>query len=110
VNELLVAEAVREAVLGVAGVLGVSPGVGYIEATYGRGIHVRGVGIAAENGRVAANVHLVVGATPLPALARRIRRVVRMTIEREVGVPSGPINLFFDHMILSAVVPGVPPA
>lgn len=109
-NELSVAEAIREAVLGVTGVLGVSPGVGYIEATYGRGAHVRGVGIALEGGRVAANVHLIVAATPLPALARRVRRVVSLTIEREARLPSGPVNLFFDSMILDAVAPEAHPA
>ena len=84
----MVAEAVREAVLGVKGVLGVSPGVGYIEATYRRGVHVRGVGIVAESGRVAANVHLIVEATPLPALRRLIcGRYIRGAILSIHGAP-----------------------
>jgi hypothetical protein len=39
---VLLAEAIRDAALGVPGVLDLSPGVGYVEATYGRNYSVLG--------------------------------------------------------------------
>lgn len=100
-DDVALAQAVRAAVLAVPGVLGISPGVGYVEATYGRGKQVEGVGVRTEHGRIVTNVHLIIAETPIPALARRARATIRRTIEGTSAELVGPINLYIDDMQLS---------
>ncbi len=104
-EQVALAEAVRQAALAVPGVAGMSPGVGYIEATYGRNVEVVGVGISTHDGRVAAKVHLIVDVTPMRPLAKRVRAAIRTTIQCLSDLPIGPIDLYIDDIRLDAVPP-----
>lgn len=97
-DQVALAEAVRLSALGVRGVVAISSGKGYIEATYGRNVEVLGVSISMQGGQVSADVHLVVAETPIPALATRVRKAIRKTIRQYADLPVGPINLYIDDM------------
>jgi uncharacterized alkaline shock family protein YloU len=103
--QVALAETVRQAVLGVPGVLRISPGNGYIEATYGRDVEVVGVGVSTQDGRVSVNVHLVVVETPMLPLAKRVRKIVRKTIRQHADLPVGPINVYLDDLEIASLPP-----
>ncbi len=92
------AEAVRAAALAVPGVVDLSPGVGFVEATYGRNTTVLGVGLDPGPQQIGINLHLVVTDEPIPALAAVIRAAVRARVELETGIRAAPINLWIDDM------------
>ncbi|MGH2447089.1 MAG: Asp23/Gls24 family envelope stress response protein [Chloroflexota bacterium] len=101
-NDVALARAAEQSALSVPGVLGISPGVGYVEATYGPGVEVQGVGIGHEDGRIVANIHVRVTNSPVPPLAREVRKRVRSALEAGSGLPVGPINVYVDDMAMES--------
>jgi len=101
---ILLAEAIRAAALDVPGVLDLSPGVGYVEATYGRNRAVLGVGVERQPDHIAVNLHVIVAEEPVHPLAHRIREAVRARVRAEVDTPAQPINLWIDDMRLAEPV------
>ena len=101
---VLLAEAIRAAVLGVPGVLDLSPGVGYVEATYGRNCSVLGVGVERQLDHIAVNLHVIVAEEPIHPLAHRIRQAVRARVRAEADTPARPINLWIDDMRIAEPV------
>jgi len=102
------ADAIRSAVLAVPGVLALSPGVGFVEATYGRNRAIYGVGLQREPGCIGVNVHVVVAEEPIPHLAQHLRRAVYARVQTECGLPAEPINLWIDDMHLGVYAPSPP--
>ncbi len=102
---VLLAEAIRAAVLGVPGVLDLSPGVGYVEATYGRNCSVLGVGVERQLDHIAVNLHVIVAEEPIHPLAHRIRQAVRARVRAEADTPARPINLWIDDMRIVEPLP-----
>ena len=74
------AQVILNTTLRVPGVVDISSGVGYTEATYGPHASVVGVGITLESDHTTVNVHIVAAETPLPRLAEQIRAAVRTAI------------------------------
>lgn len=101
---VLLAEAIRDAALGVPGVLDLSPGVEYVEATYGRNYSVLGVGVERQPDHIAVNLHVIVAEEPIHPLAHRIREAVRARVRAEANAPAQPINLWIDDMRLAEPV------
>lgn len=100
------AEVIRDAALAVPGVLGISPGVGYIEATYGRNQAVLGVGVDCDEEHIAVNLHVIVAEESIPLLASRIRAAVRARVHAEVNIMPQPINLWIDDMCIAETSAG----
>jgi uncharacterized alkaline shock family protein YloU len=99
-TSVVVAQAIRDAVLRIPGVAGLSAGLRYVEATYGHGVTVLGVGISVLEGQVEADVHVVATATPLPALASQVRQVVQGAIRQTAVLPPGRVNVYVDDIVL----------
>ena len=100
------AAAIQEAALIVPGVVAMSPGRDFVEATYGAGVTVHGVGMGVYQDRLEVSVHLVVGPTDIPALARRLRSVIRTVIREYTGQSADTINLYIDDIVLNARLGG----
>ena len=105
-SDIALAETIREAALAVPGVAGISPGRRYVEATYGPGITIRGIGVSRQHGRIRADVHVVAGVTPLPDLARRLREAIVAALQGATDVPVGAINLYIDDIALGDELTG----
>jgi uncharacterized alkaline shock family protein YloU len=101
VDEVELATLIRVATLRVPGVLAISKGIGYREATYGPGATVDGVGVSVVAGHAWVNVHVIVADTPIPRLSKRIRRDIRKAIGRDARVRPGPINVYIDDIVFS---------
>ena len=99
-ESVVVAQTIREAALHVPGVIAMSPGRRYREATYGPGVTVWGVGISTQHGRIDADVHVVASVTPLPALAHRLRRTIQHALREISLLPVGQINIYIDDIVL----------
>lgn len=100
------AAAIRHAILSVPGVVDMSPGRGFVEATYGPGITVHGVGMGVYDGKLEVSVHVVAGPTPLHPLARRVREVVATIIGQEIGRTAHTINVYIDDIVPNAAAGG----
>ena len=100
------ATAIQQATLMVPGVVRISPGRGYIEATYGPGTTVEGVGMGVYHDRLEVSVHVVVGPTGIPALARRLRGVISTVIRANTGYSAHTINLYIDDIVLEERLSG----
>jgi uncharacterized alkaline shock family protein YloU len=96
------AAAIQQAVLAVPGVVSISPGRGFVEATYGPGITVHGVGMGVYNGQLEVSVHVIVGPTPLPPLFRRLRSTIGSVVQERTGREADTINLYIDDIALGA--------
>jgi uncharacterized alkaline shock family protein YloU len=96
------AAAIQAAALIVPGVVAMSPGRGFVEATYGPGVTVHGVGMGVYHDHLEVSVHLVVGLTAIPTLARELRRVIRTVIREYTGRSADTINLYIDDIVLEA--------
>jgi hypothetical protein len=96
------AAAIRRAVLAVPGVVGISPGRAFVEATYGPGVTVHGVGMGVIHGQYEVSVHVITGPTPLPLLARRLRSTIGSIVQEHIGRPADMINLYIDDIALGA--------
>lgn len=99
-ESVVLAETIRDRVLRVPGVLALSPGYPYREATYGPGITVWGVGLSMQSEQVEVDVHVVAAATPLPVLAQEVRRVVQAAISETTVRAPGPINVHIDDIVV----------
>jgi uncharacterized alkaline shock family protein YloU len=100
-DSVVLAQAIRQAVLQVPGIVRMSPGRRYVEATYGPGVTVQGVGISMQTGQIEADVHVVATATPLPALAHRLRHAIRTALAQTTPLPLGPVNIYIDDIVLT---------
>lgn len=100
-DTLALAVMVRETALAVPGVLGISAGRGFVEATYGRGAMVRGVGISSGERGVDVTIHLIIAQTPIPLLAFRVRQAIRHYLVSRTDLTSGSIDLYIDDMDMS---------
>lgn len=96
------AAAIQQAALAVPGVVGISPGRSFVEATYGPGVTVHGVGMGVYNGQLEVSVHVVAGPTPLHPLARRLRRIIGSVVQERIGRAADTINLYIDDIMLGA--------
>lgn len=103
-DPVALAAAIQQAVLTVPGVVGISPGRSFVEATYGPGVTVRGVGMGVYSGRLEVSVHVVAGPTAIPALARRLRGVIGSAVRERTGRSADIINLYIDDVVLGAEV------
>jgi uncharacterized alkaline shock family protein YloU len=97
-DDVQLARVILKATLGVPGVVGISSGVGYTEATYGPHTAVVGVGISAESDQTTVNVHIVAAETPLPRLAERIRAAVRIAVGTAGVTEPRIITVFVDDI------------
>ena len=95
------ATAVRDAVLGVDGVAGLSAGGPVEVATLYAGGRVSGVRLGDE-----VEVHVVVGAVPIGPLGERIRAAVRAVLERAGA--DRPVEVVVDDVDLAALAAAVP--
>ena len=100
-ESVVMAEVIRDRVLRVPGVLGLSRGSLFPEATYGPGITVWGVGLSLQSGQIEVDVHIVAAATPLRALAQEIRLAVQVAIRETTEHRPGPINVHIDDIVMS---------
>jgi uncharacterized alkaline shock family protein YloU len=96
------AAAIQQAMLAVPGVVGMSPGRGFVEATYGPGVTVHGVGMGVYNGKLEVSVHVIAGPTPLPLLARRLHSTIGSVVRQSTGREANLITLYIDDIVLSA--------
>jgi uncharacterized alkaline shock family protein YloU len=97
-DDVTLAQVIANTTLGVPGVVGISSGVGYTEATYGPHTAVLGVGITAESNQTTVNVHIVAAETPLPRLAERIRAAVRTAVGTAGVTEPRIITVFVDDI------------
>jgi uncharacterized alkaline shock family protein YloU len=97
-EDVKLAQVIANTTLGVPGVVGISSGVGYTEATYGPHTAVLGVGITAEPNHTTVNVHIVAAETPLPGLAERIRAAVRTAVGTAGLTEPRIITVFVDDI------------
>src|SRR4051794_40074989 len=97
-ESVVVAQRIRDAALTVPGVVAMSPGRRYREATYGPGVTIWGVGVSTQFGRVDADVHVVVAPMPLLLLAAHLRRTIRAVLTYESPLPVGRINIYIDDI------------
>lgn len=100
------AAAIQQAALQIPGVIALSPGRGFVEATYGPGVTVHGVGMGVYYGQLEVSVHLVIGSTAIPTLARRVRSVIRTVIREYIGRSADTINLYIDDIVLEPRLSG----
>lgn len=98
-EEVELADLVREAALRTPGVLGISPGIGYREMTYGPGVTVEGVGVSVQNRRARINVHVVVANVVIPELALGLRREIRKVVRRDGRARTELINIYVDDIL-----------
>jgi uncharacterized alkaline shock family protein YloU len=103
---VVLAAAIQEAALIVPGVVAMSPGRGFVEATYGPGVTVQGVGMGVYHDRLEVSVHVVVGPTGIPTLAQQLRHVIRTVIRVCTGQSAETINLYVDDIVLEARLSG----
>ncbi|PZR97866.1 MAG: hypothetical protein DLM70_18550 [Chloroflexi bacterium] len=103
-DPVALAAAIQQAVLDVPGIVGISPGRGFVESTYGPGVTVQGVGMGVYSGRLEVSVHVVVGPMAIPALARRLRGVIDSVVRQHAGRAADIINLYIDDVVLGAGV------
>ena len=101
-DPIALAAAIQQVVLTVPGVVGISPGRGFVEATYGPGITVQGVGMGVYNGQLEVSVHVVAGPTAIPALAQRLRHSIGTVVRERTGRSADTINLYIDDIVLGA--------
>ncbi|MGI8825544.1 MAG: hypothetical protein ACR2JC_07855 [Chloroflexota bacterium] len=101
-DPVALAAAIRQAALGVPGVAAISSGRGFLEATYGRSMTVRGVGVGVYDGRLVVSVHIVTVATPIPILARRLRDVVGSVMGERAARSPDAIDVYVDDIVLTA--------
>ena len=97
-DDVTLARVIAHTTLGVPGVVRISTGVGYIEATYGPHAAVLGVGISGESDRTAVNVHIVAAETPLRRLAERVRDAIRAAAMNAGQAEPGAITVFIDDI------------
>lgn len=102
----VLAAAIQQAALQIPGVIALSPGRSFVEATYGPGVTVKGVGMGVYHDHLEVSVHLVVGPTAIPTLAQQVRRAIRAVIREYTGQSADTINLYIDDIVLEARLSG----
>lgn len=98
-ESVVVARVIRDAALQVPGIVAMSPGRQYVEATYGAGITILGVGVSLQQGQIETDVHVVVDVTPLPVLARRVRHSIETALRRTGLLAIDQINIYIDDIV-----------
>jgi hypothetical protein len=101
--EVELAALIRDVALRTRGVLAISSGIGYKEATYGPGVTIEGVAVTIDSGHVKTNVHIVVAEAPIPELSLRLRRGIQKVLRRDGRTRPGRINVYVDDMELTAL-------
>ncbi|GAC1643577.1 MAG: hypothetical protein NVS4B2_33260 [Chloroflexota bacterium] len=99
-DPVALAAAIQQAVVTVPGVVRISPGRNFVDATYGPGMTVQGVGMGVYTGRLEVSVHIVTGPTSIPSLAQRLRRVIGSIIHEHAGRAADTIDLYIDDIVL----------
>ncbi|GAC1404632.1 MAG: hypothetical protein NVSMB52_18500 [Chloroflexota bacterium] len=99
---VVLASAIQEAALTVPGVVRISPGRGFVEATYGPGKTVQGIGMGRYDGQLEISVHVVTGWTPIPSLAQRLRRTVASVVSEYTGCSADRIDVYIDDIVFDA--------
>ena len=96
---VVLAQAIRDEVVRIPGVLALSPGRHYVEATYGPGVTVLGIGLSVLDDRIEADVHVVAAVVRLPVLALQVRAAARLAIYHTSALPPGPVNVYIDDIV-----------
>lgn len=104
-DDVQLARVIVKATLGVPGVVRISSGAGYTEATYGPHVAVLGVGIAGDSDHTSVDVHIVAAEMLLPPLAERIRQAVRVAVMSAGRQEPDRVTVFVDDIEMKSSTP-----